>query len=308
MLKDKTYIQSRDMLFNVTGYQHPVDHVYASLKYVDGTKWTRGYAAACEYLRERHADFVGQFIRIPCAAIEKTFDPHKRWSDLLEAERKGEYLSPLHAESLTLARRLSETLKVSLEEFGITDSLLWGTGKDTSDIDLVVYGIHNADRTLSCAGDLYKASDFSRPDPDVMTAPYASQVADWADLLSRKVHMGAFRGRLFSLRCVLTDEEVLHRTADSPAEEPGSSAWTQTLEFEVDDVSESLCFPAIYRDQMGNRLVDYSVVYEGVFRPGDVVRCNCVRESAAVLKGESNRGETDRFVISGPCEIVKERA
>ena len=308
MFRDKTYLRTNnDMLFNVTGYRHPKDHVYASLKYVGGAKWTHGYAAAKVFLAAEHPTFVDQYIRVPREEIQEAYCPQLRWTQLKNAKS----LSPLHREALDLGTQLREILQIPESrngdldtEFGITDSLLWGDGHAASDIDLVVIGITNARRILELGSSICDNPGFARPDPSIMTAPYGMTISEWPLLLSRKLHMGCYRGRLFSLRCVPSLEDLETQPVELPVhftDDPRPTEQVHVVNFEIDDASESLCFPAVYRDRRRNELVDYSVVYEGVFRKGDVVRCACYQEEIAFF---NSARRVSRHIIQGACQLT----
>lgn len=289
-IRDKSYVEVDGMLFNVTGYEHPSDAVYASLKYVDGQKWKAGYLAACEWLKSNHPEFIDEYIRIPLNRVTKVHDPGERWRDL--RSQLTDSLSQLPQEAIRLGEELSAQLAIPISDFGITDSLLWGSGHAESDIDLVVYGAKYTNQILHRATELYSDdSDFQRPDPRIMTAPYSLEVRDWPSILARKLHMGSFRGRLFSLRVVLSETDLLQKPKSRFNAAPGSVA--DEIEFHIADVTESLCFPAIYRDDEGNELVDYSVVYEGVFRVGETVRARGTIEGTR----RDTAGTITRFVI-----------
>jgi len=311
LFTDKTYLQTTNgMLFNVTGYRHPDNHVYAALKYVDGRKWTQGYEAAKTFLARECPEFVDQFIRVPKTEITKHYVPQVRWTELKQASN----LPPLLAQAVQLGDRLRELLQIPMSpsatesEMGITDSLLWGEGHDQSDIDLVVVGDANAQRILDRGATIYDDSDFSRPDPNIMKAPYSLDVPQWPDILARKLHMGSFQGRLFSLRAIRDVPSDQLPTRELPQRFTSDHIPTrnkQLVEFQIADASQSLYFPAIYRDAGGDELVDYSVVYEGVFRAGDVVHCECNVESVAMEKVASGeRFQVTRNVIEGSCRIV----
>jgi|GEM_PF-4253136 len=288
-LIDKTYVSARGMLFNVTGYDHPAEFVYAGLKYVDGQKWTSGYDAAKFWLSQFHPQFVDDYICVPREEITDVYEPRSRWQTLLDTPPSD--LPGLHREAVALGTELSLRLGIPLRDFGITDSLLWGEGHELSDIDLVVSGTCYAQNIQDRGPELYedRHGEFTRPDPLEMTAPYSLEVSDWPALLARKAHMGSYRGRFFSLRVLMdaTDLSNVPRRSTLAAEE------TTTIEFQVADVRQSLCFPAIYLDAAGNELVDYSVVYEGVFRVGDRVHATCSREQVRYDDGR----EVYRFVI-----------
>ena len=291
IFRDKTYIQlANGWLFNVTGYQHPPGYVYASLKYIDGEKWTGGYERAKAFLQDSHPEFVDEYIRVPEDQIKRVFEPQIRWAELQQTETD----SPILAEAVELGQRLRSLLQIPDSknelvdtEFGITDSLLWGEGHADSDIDLVVIGRDNANRLMQFAETIYQHDFFERPDPLRMTAPYSLSVENWPQILSRKLHMGSYKGRLFSVRVVLRESECSSLLPSQPTNERVSE-----IEFRVDNVEDSLIFPSTYRNAVGDELVDYSVVYEGIFRVGDMVRCDCHRET---MDGSS----LNRFVIAG---------
>lgn len=270
MYRDKTYVRTANgYLFNVTGYCHPKQRVFASLKYVDGEKWKLGYAAATEYLQQVAPEhLLDGFICVPIEQIVEVFDPQVRWVELQQNAP-----TPLLEEALQLGAELRVALEVPASTrkyydtgFGITDSLLWGVGHSESDIDLIVVGRDNARRLLQRRDSIYERDGFTRPSTKEITAPYGIEVDDWPRILDRKKHMGMYHGRPFSVRVVLSQNEV-------PTEIYMNDGNTrrQSIRFEVADVADSLLFPAIYRDEFGGELVDYSVVYEGVFRLGDVV-------------------------------------
>ena len=242
LLRDKMYVQSDNgMLFNVTGYEHPRDAVFASLKYVGTQKWKRGYDAALAFLRNEHPDFAGDYIQVPLGRIVRVFDPCSRWKELLESASR----SPLHQEAIEIAKHVAEILDIDLRQFAITDSLLWGDGHSESDVDLLVVGLSNAARLVRNGSAIYAHLDFERPDPKRMTAPYGLHVENWCQLLARKHHMGCYRGRLFSLRAMLNAEE--HESL-APVRQRLSESKRLPVTFEVADARQSLLFPAVYRN------------------------------------------------------------
>ena len=307
-LMDKSYVRTRNgMLFNVNGYRHPIDHVYGSLKYVNGVKWTNGYVAALAFLKRHHPAYVDRYIRIPRSEIDRVYSPAVRWQQLLSVP--SDELPTRLAEAIRLGKRLAEVLNLEIDQFGITDSLLWGEGHRRSDIDLVVFGDRNAQRVLERGSQIYRDPGFQRPDPTVMTAPYGLDVPDWAQWLARKMHMGSYQGRLFSLRAVKADIEFATQPRELPINfhsDPDPTSPRSFVTFTVCDASHSLYFPAIYRNQDGDELVDYSVVYEGTLCQGDTIECPCYvqRIRYAVPDCAIPVREVTRYIVDGSCQIV----
>ena len=293
-IRDKMYIETVDgLLFNVTGYEHPPSAVYSSLKYVDGKKWTAGYDTALVFLRRHHPDFVAEYIQVPLDRIAHVYDPEERWTRICTGDRE----SILITEAYELGCALSRILEIPLGDFAITDSLLWGVGHAKSDIDLLVVGAEATHQLLARRRFLYDEPDFARPDPSLMRAPYGLKVDDWPTLLDRKLHMGQYRDRLFSVRTFMSEPE--YRRQEMPTI-IASETELEEIEFRVADCARSLQFPAVYKDESGDELIDYSVLYEGVFRVGDVVRCMTQRQT---LKQESSTNRFQRFVLAEVASI-----
>ena len=295
VLRDKTYIRlDNGMLFNVTGYEHAPGRVFGSLKYVRGKKWTAGYDVASRFLSTAEPELIDEngYISIPAGRIASVYDPQVRWTEL---QRNTQAISALQCEALELGNALRQILRIPKSddglrdsEFGITDSLLWGEGGPHSDIDLVVVGRENADRVFAHAPSIYAHDGFQRPDPMQMAAPYGLRVPNWPQILSRKLHMGSFRNRLFSLRAVLRECEI-----EPPKNWQAAVRPRVELDFRVCDRRDSLFFPAVYRNETGDELVDYSVAYEGVFCVGDTVRCECEH----LQNWEGKSPPRNRFVL-----------
>lgn len=307
LLLDKMYVRTVDgMLFNVTGYEHPPNSYYASLKYVDESKWTNGYEAAMNWLSCHHPEYVDNYITVPRDRISEVFDPRLRWLELTSRAQK-QALGQLHREAIQLGNRIADHLRLETDAndqcmgMGITDSLLWGDGHDASDIDLVVIGRKNIARLMQGMHSMYALQGFDRPAPNNMQAPYGHDVPEWPSILDRKFHMGSYQGRLFSVRGMLSQAEAAARLAKHSARTVHHSEPT-TVTFEIVAAEESLLFPAIYRNPAGDELIDYSVVYEGVFRPGDVVQCAALAERFTTISDPKPR---IRHIIAGPVHQVR---
>ena len=307
LVLDKMYVRTVDgMLFNITGYEHPTDSYYASLKYVNGQKWTDGYRAAMEWLSRHHPEYINNYVAVPRRQICEVFDPRERWLELTSRVEQQE-AGQLHREAIQLGNKLADHLRLPVNPddrtagLGITDSLLWGDGHAASDIDLVVIGRENITRLLQGMQNVYSTDGFERPDPNQMQAPYGHVVPEWPSILDRKFHMGSYRGRLFSVRGMLSQAEAAARL-NAYAAQTVIHTEPKTVTFEIADCSDSLLFPAIYRNSAGDELVDYSVVYEGVFRPGDVVRCAALAERFTTTSDPKTR---IRHIIDGPVHQLR---
>ena len=148
MFRDKDYLRSVDgFLFNVIGYEHPVHHALVNLKYVPTKKglekWSDGYRNAVCFLKRDYPQYVNThgLISVSGLQIAEFYQPQLGLQKLrLQRDSDPAMLNRLQCTALELGEKLAEFFGVPFEQFGITDSLLWGNGQPDSDIDLVFYG------------------------------------------------------------------------------------------------------------------------------------------------------------------------
>ena len=277
MLRDKDYVTTRDdLVLNVIGYHHPPGRTLASLKYVQRTKWTSGYRKALHFLNANYPQYVDDFISVPHVSVRERFTPREGLQKLLDADG----LSWLQRRAVELSESMSRFFEIPLGQFGVTDSLLWGPGRETSDVDLVVLGTSAATRVLDRLPDLYRLDDFSRYDVGRFTRPDNVPRSGFTATCQRRLNKGRFKGTRFSLRAVRQFNEIGESRRDEvvgPMEVAGT----------VTDNRESLFFPCVYRLEGQVEVVSYSTVYEAVYRVGDAV----------VVRGVLERGDKDRIVV-----------
>ncbi|MBA2117296.1 hypothetical protein [Bremerella alba] len=275
MYRDKDYLLTKDeLIFNVLGDQHDAGFVTAGLKYANGKKWLGSYHDAARFLSDSFPAYVDDKIRVPLASIQQHLKPLERTRHLLA---ESEHDSRLHAMAVELIHILAAHCDVPASEIGITDSLLWGTGNENSDIDLVIYGSEVVTRFLTTSHQLFKFDDFQRIDEQSVQRPPAVDDQTFEVMLQRKGNQGSYRGTRFSIRGVLTDEEVLwipERKNPFIVQQP------QQCELEISGRDDSLLFPSQYETTIGIPLVSYHAGYEMSFLPGDKVRVKAVRETS----------------------------
>lgn len=168
-----TFVTKEGFIFNVFGYEHPSNRVFAFLKYVPAKfrglfnvsflerTWNFGkmklyraeklYTAAnyqgfLEAFRKSFPDYVyfcpfrgKEVISIPIRSIKKVFVPWKR----LQALRKLESKDDLQKMTLDFVELLSRESGISMDDFGVHGSVALNMHSSKSDIDVVVYGAGN---------------------------------------------------------------------------------------------------------------------------------------------------------------------
>ncbi|WDI40912.1 hypothetical protein [Bremerella sp. P1] len=275
MYRDKDYLLTPDdLIFNILGDQHDAGFVTAGLKYANGKKWVESYHDAAQYLRDSFPAYVDGKIRVPIDKIQQHLKPLERTRHLLDEK---EHASELLALSVDLIHILAEHCEVPASEIGITDSLLWGTGNENSDIDLVIYGSEVIARFLTTSHELFEFDDIEHIDEQFIQRPPGVDDRTFEVMLQRKGNQGFYRGTRFSIRGVLTDEELLWipaRKTPFQAHEP------RQCELEISGRDDSLLYPVAYETTDGTPLVTYHTGYEMSFVPGDKVRVTAMHETS----------------------------
>jgi predicted nucleotidyltransferase len=279
MLRDKDYLITKDdLVFNVIGYDHASDRATANLKYVQNRKWTAGYQSAVAFLRAENPANIDAsgLIAVPHDTVAQIHRPQEGLCRIRSRSRR----SHLEQTAIELAEECSEFLEIPLERFGVTDSLLWGRGTNDSDVDLVVYGSHNAAIVLDRMEALFDRPEFERLTIDNFTRGTIPRGIDIQALCRRKFNKGLYRGVRFSLRAVRDYEEI---EQCKPYREEG----TAEIVARVTDNSESLFFPIIYRLDCGFEAMSFLMHHEALFRVGQRLS----------TRGNIERGERNRIVI-----------
>ncbi|PQO42261.1 hypothetical protein [Blastopirellula marina] len=279
MFRDKDYLLTAEgLIFNVLGDQHPPGHVTAGLKYVQGTKFLDTYAAAVAFLQESYPQYVSDRIVVPIDQVTQHLKPLERTREL---QASTDPHPPLLARAQDLIEILAEHCEVPSSEIGVTDSLLWGEGNENSDIDLVIYGQEVIRRFLKKTDALFQFDDIERIDPAHIQRPPHIDDRTFTWIADRKANQGTYRGTRFTIRGVLTDEEVLWAKERTTQFQP-----TEIIDqaMEISGWGESLLYPIAFETRENLPLVTYHIGYESGFKPGDKVHVRGTLETAGEMK------------------------
>ena len=277
MLRDKDYlITNDDLVFNVIGYDHAPDRATANLKYVQGKKWTAGYQPAVTFLQAEYPNYVDRLVSVPRDLVKEIHRPQEGLRGICLRTARNQ----LEQTAVDLAHECSEYFEIPFDRFGVTDSLLWGRGRDGSDVDLVVYGSDSAAIVLDRIRSLFHRPKFERFTVDNFTRQTVPRDADAEELCRRKTNKGLYQGVRFSLRAVRDYEEI-------PIPGPYRAAGTAEICAHVVDNSESLFFPVTYKLDCAMEAVSFLMRHEAVFNMGELL----------TVRGTKERGETDRIVV-----------
>lgn len=212
-------------IFTVKGSLHPPDRWIAYLRYLPdplGDRQREGLAYRRVYrfedqvglLRARHPEYLFhdpvlgiEAQSVPRASVAAVHDP----CAFLARLRRSGPADPVEEDALGLAGGLQEAAGVPWSGLGVSGSVMLGTHRPDSDLDLLVYG-EEAGRAVhrAVAGLFRQAGGPVRPlDEKELRGLHAAHSPDtpltfhdFARLQRRKVNEGRYRGRSFFLRFV----------------------------------------------------------------------------------------------------------
>ena len=190
-LDGDTFVTEEGFIFNVFGYEHPDDRVFAFLKYIpakfknlfdvrflrrtwkyDGEQVVRAeklytasnYQAFLQAFRSNFPDYLyfcpfrqKTVISAPLKTIKKVFVPNVCLHSLLERERTDE----LQRKTLDLISLLSDNSNITLKDFGVRGSVALNMHTSMSDIDIAIYGSKNFRRLKKTIDALVEAGRLS---------------------------------------------------------------------------------------------------------------------------------------------------
>jgi predicted nucleotidyltransferase len=259
------FVESTDsLIFDVKGLLHPPDRVVAYVRYVPDPKGDRlrqGKRYRKLYDLNERQKFLRECFRgylyfdpvlnreiqgVPRSKVKRYYDPRDRAEELTRSSA----LDGLEAVTVEFLDLLRSATGSPLACFGISGSLLVGMHRDTSDIDLTVYG-------RAAANKVAEALQTIRHD-DGAVMPYSTeglwrlresrlmvQAMTWKDFVwheKRKTLQGLFHGRDYFLRCVKNPGEILERYGENRYFPLGCA----TVDALVVDDSEAVFTPCSY--------------------------------------------------------------
>ena len=168
-----TFVTEEGFIFNVFGYEHPPNRVFAFLKYIPAKfkaffnidflerTWkyekmelfraeklytAKNYQTFLETFRKNFPDYVyfcpfrgKTVISAPFTLIKKIYVPQNCLNALIKSEHKDS----LQKTTLDFISLLSNESGIALKDFGIHGSIALGMHTPKSDIDIIAYGSSN---------------------------------------------------------------------------------------------------------------------------------------------------------------------
>jgi predicted nucleotidyltransferase len=214
---------SENLVFEVKGVVHPKDRIIAYLRYIPDSKSPSGFRKIYDlneresYLKNNFSEYLwfseshGRRLQgVPHSSVKQVLDPVEHMNQIRQES------SALSIATSDLVDLLQEHTGVKTVDVGVTGSQLVGAAKETSDIDLVVFG-------ESACTEFYKRLSKSYDEIPGLNR-YQGELLDthvefrWGklgkhrDILrkieSRKILQGIFRTHDFFIRLVRRPEDI----------------------------------------------------------------------------------------------------
>lgn len=303
-----TFVTEEGFIFNVFGYEHPPDRVFAFLKYIPAKfkalfnidflekTWryekTELFRAEKLYTAKNYQIFLEAFgksfpayvyfcpfrekavISAPFALIKKVYVPRDCLSALITLEHKDS----MQEAALDFISLLSNESDIDMKEFGVHGSIALDMHTPKSDIDIVVYGSSNFRRLEAIVGRLVEAGTLS----------YV--LSNRLDAVRR--FKGRYKGKIFMYNAIRKPEEI-HVKYGALRYNPIAPV---KFECAVKDDSEAMFRPAIYK------IADYEPANEASVLDEEKIP-DLVVSMIGCYRNVARRG--GRIRVSGTLERVE---
>jgi hypothetical protein len=254
-----SFVTAEGFVFNVFGYEHPSNRVFAFLKYIPSKfktlfniqflerSWNYGrlklFRAEKLYTAENYQEFLRTFrksfpsyvyfcpyrekevISAPLNSVEKVYVPREHLRLLIKAKRM-DFLQKMTLDFIGL---LSSESGIAIEDFGVHGSIALNMHTPKSDIDIVIYGSQNFRKLEKTIDKLVK----------VGTLNYVFNNR----LDAARHHKGRYRDKIFMYNAVRKPEEVDLKYGEFKYKPLIPVKFRCT----VKDDSEAMFRPAIYK-------------------------------------------------------------
>jgi predicted nucleotidyltransferase len=306
-----TFVTKEGFIFNVFGYEHPPNRVFAFLKYIPARfkalfsidflerTWkyertelfraeklytAKNYQAFLETFRKNFSDYVyfcpfrgKAVISAPLVLIKKVYVPQDCLNALIKLERKAS----LQKTTLDFISLLSSESGIPVKDFGVHGSIALGMHTSKSDIDIVVYGSSNFRRLEKTIGKLVEAGTLS------------FVLSNRLDAARR--FKGRYMRKIFMYNAIRKPEEI-HTKYGTFNYTPIAPVKFQCT---VKDDSEAMFRPAIYKiedykpaestselpmDKIPELVVSMIGCYRNIARTGSKIRVSGMLEKVENVK------------------------
>jgi len=301
----KDFIQTAEgLIFAVVSYQQHNKKVGCFLRYIKTDQgWKKvDTEQANQLLRQSYPHYLYQSSQFDASfhAVRVTdIHHHHRPEDRLPAILQGKENDDIERKLHSLEAILAE-YGVDCSCLGITGSLLINQQRETSDIDLVVYGrdnFHNTRRAVQLA---VSAGALDALDDSLMAENFQRRAGElsyeefsWHEY--RKWNKASIQGTKFDIGMVGLPDEI--ELDEQQYQKHGKRTFITTV---MDDY-RAFDFPAVYivDDEQTSEIVSYTHTYVGQARTGETI------EVSGAIEQDSETGKY-RIIVGSNREASGE--
>ena len=306
----KDFIQTEEgLIFAVVSYQAHQGKVGCFLRYiVEGNAWKKvGTQQANQLLKESYPQYYyqsEQFDAVFHAVALDAIIKHHRPEDKLKQTLKNNPADQIEQKLQRLIPLLVQ-YGADIEAFGLTGSMLIDQQGPTSDIDLVVYGRDEFQKTREAVRLAVDKGLLQLLSQDLMEDNYQRRAGEldfdefaWHD--NRKFNKAAIDGTKFDIGMVCLAHEFEHD--DKQYQKQGIRQFITKV---VDD-HRAFDFPAIYlvEDKMTPEIVSFTHSYVGQAKVGEVievsgaVECDIATGKSRLIVGSTREAEGEYIKVN----------
>lgn len=313
---DGTCFRDHDFnLFIVLGYIHPSNESYAVLKYTteeerDSKRFLQAqgindYVNALDFLKRKkphlikYSDFYDvDLLTVPYPDVKIVYDGFEKLKKIVE--NPSTRIQKLCA---SFCEIVVENLGFKLEDMGIRGSMLYGSPRPDSDIDITIFG---KDKMRYFREHIDECSGITVMPPleverlaEFLKNIYPLSMEEIVPLLSKRKTKLDIEGIPISIKCVRSEKEIeedipVFKTVSCKTLGPAIVKGTVT------DTSASLCYPVEYRikDESPERNVEEILCFESLLaelvEEGDIIEVKGILQEVEL----DGRKRYRRIVIS----------
>jgi len=300
-----TFVTEEGFVFNVFGYEHPRDRVFAFLKYIPlrfktlfrihflEKTWKYGrmklfraeklytaqnYQAFIETFRNNFPNYVyfcpfrgKDVVSAPLSSIRKVYVPKECLRFLTKIKSKDS----LQKMTLDFIDLLSDESEIAMEDFGVHGSVALNMHTPKSDIDIVVYGSRNFRRLENAISKLAEAGTLSYVFKNRLDAA--------------RRYKGRYLNKIFMYNAIRKPEEVhskygafkylpvahvkFHCTVKNDEE-----AMFRPAIYKIEDYKPADSFSVLAKNGIPKLVVSMIGCYRNIARQGDRIRVSGMLE------------------------------
>jgi len=291
----KDFIQTKEgLIFAVVSYQPQAEKVGCFLRYIPNNRGFEkmGTAQANLLLKQvypqyfyQSSQFDATFHAVKTDEIITHFKPEQRLKTVLAQKTHDEIEQKLQGLIPILVR-----FGVECDALGLTGSMLINQQGATSDIDLVVYGRKQFQKTRQAIEQAVAAGELEPLDEQLMWDNFQRRAGvlslnefTWHE--NRKFNKAVIEGCKFDIGMMCLSDEIEHDKAQY--QKQGG----RIFKTKVIDDHRAFDFPAVYHveDKLTPKVLSFTHTYVGQAKKGEIIEVS---------------GAVERNVTTGKCRLI----